>query len=284
MRALVMAGIVGAGGVATAGVAAAQPRDTPWPSDAEWVAQCRDDHQRWNDERAVHCEVRVVDLPRPGAGTALAVDGRPYGGAVIRGGDGDRVVVHARIQTRAATQAAADAAARAVTVRTGGNRVVADGPPESDRAQWSVLFAIDAPRSLDLDVTTQHGPAAIRDVRGTIRVAVLNGPLGLDGVAGDVHARSVNGPLTVRLTGARWDGVGLDAETQNGPVALTIPDGYSTALEAGTVTGPQHWAPMAAITPPGPGTGRIHATLGRGGAPVRVVTTNGPFAMRQESP
>src|SRR5256886_17368292 len=69
-------------------------------------------------------------------------------------------------------------------------------------------------------------------------VTAYRGPVALRAVGGDVRARTTNGPLDIELTGARWDGAGLDAETTNGPVDLTIPEGYSAQLEFGTVNGP----------------------------------------------
>lgn len=271
MRGLTLMGVAGVVGAvcATAGVARAQQ------TDAEWVDRCRD-NEHWGDDRAVHCEVRVVRVARPAAGTALSVDGRRNGGVSVRGVDGDSLVVHARLQARGSTQEAADAAAKAIVVHTDGNRVYADGP---DEGRWVVGYEIYAPKALDLDLETQNGPVAVRGVRGTIRLEAQNGPIALDGLAGDVRARATNGPLSVHLTGARWDGAGLDAETRNGPVSLTVPDGYSAALETGTNNGPM--VSDIAITVQGRITRRISATLGAGGAPVRAVTTNGPVVIRR---
>lgn len=67
---------------------------------------------------------------------------------------------------------------------------------------------------------THNGPIAVRAVTGRMTLQADNGPVSLDGVGGDVPARTINGPLHVVLTGARWDGAGLDAETTNGPVVV----------------------------------------------------------------
>jgi hypothetical protein len=271
---LMAIGVVGAV-CATAGVAGAQQ------SDEEWISRCRD-RERWGDEnRAAHCEVRVSRLTRPASGTALSVDGRRNGGVSVRGVSGDSLVVHARIQTTARTQAAADAAASRIVVHTDGNKVYADGPDASDDTQWVVTYDIYAPTALDLDLETQNGPVAVRGVRGTIRLSAQNGPIAIHGAGGDVRARATNGPLSVHLTGARWEGTGLDAETHNGPVSLSVPDGYSAALETGTQNGPM--VTDIAVTVQGRISRRINATLGSGGAPVRAVTTNGPVSIRRGS-
>ena len=50
-------------------------------------------------------------------------------------------------------------------------------------------------------------------------------------------ATTRNGGLNVTLSGDRWDGEGLDVETSNGGVTVTIPDGYNAELETRTVNG-----------------------------------------------
>jgi hypothetical protein len=108
-----------------------------------------------------------------------------------------------------------------------------------------------------------------------------NGPLSLSDVGGDVKARAVNGPLSVNLSGRRWDGEGLDAETNNGPVSLAIPEDYSARLETGTVNGPFSSDIPLTVTFRGRLNKHLNVTLGQGGAPVRVVTTNGPVSIRR---
>jgi DUF4097 and DUF4098 domain-containing protein YvlB len=115
-----------------------------------------------------------------------------------------------------------------------------------------------------------------------MELSTQNGPLMLSGVAGDVHARAQNGPLLVRLTGARWDGVGLDAETTNGPADLRIPEYYNAKIEFGTVNGPMDVGFPLTVTLNGRIRDRISTTLGSGGALIRVVSTNGPMTVRRQ--
>jgi len=96
-----------------------------------------------------------------------------------------------------------------------------------------------------------------------------------------VHASAQNGPLSIELMGTKWDGAGLDAETQNGPADLTIPDNYNAKIEFGTVNGPMDVGFPMTVTINGRIRNRISTTLGNGGAPVRVLTTNGPMTVRK---
>ena len=97
----------------------------------------------------------------------------------------------------------------------------------------------------------------------------------LQDVGGRVNGETRNGGLDVRLNGTRWDGEGLDVQTSNGGVTLSIPDGYNAELETRTVNGGLRID--FPITVQGELSSRrgISTTLGSGGPPVRVRTTNG---------
>jgi hypothetical protein len=95
----------------------------------------------------------------------------------------------------------------------------------------------------------------------------------LSRLGGDVKGRTSNGGVTVDLDGATWNGAGLDVETSNGGVKLSIPAQYSARLDAGTVNGGFN------IDFPVNVQGRIDrqimADIGSGGPLIRVRTNNG---------
>jgi len=251
-------------------------------SDAEWLDDCWNDHD-WNrDTRARHCEIRQVGLKGAVRGGALTVDPGKNGGVEVEGWDRDSVAVTARIQVNARTEDAAAAIAREIRVEAAGKIIRAVGPePTGRRQSWSVSFVVMVPRRTDLSLATENGPLSVTDVTGRMDLSTQNGPLSLSGVAGDVHAHAQNGPLSVRLTGDRWEGTGLDAETQNGPAVLRIPDDYNAKLDFGTVNGPMDVGFPITVTINGRITDRVSTTLGQGGPPIRVVTTNGPMSVRR---
>jgi DUF4097 and DUF4098 domain-containing protein YvlB len=143
------------------------------------------------------------------------------------------------------------------------------------------MYVIKVPRNSDLDLRTVNGPLAVRNVRGRIIANTTNGPISLTDVAGDVNVKATNGPVSVRLSGTRWEGAGLSAETTNGPVSLSIPRDYNAALETGTENGPFVTDVPLTVTMVGRRSSRINTKLGDGGAPVRVVTTNGPVSIHR---
>src|SRR2546428_12573332 len=81
------------------------------------------------------------------------------------------------------------------------------------------------------------------------------------------------------MQGDHWDGAGLDVETHNGGVRLTLPATYSAELETGTTNG------RISIDFPVTVQGRIDrhltATLGAGGPKDRAITTNGGGTSRR---
>lgn len=239
----------------------------------EWLAQCRHD---WNDRPRV-CVVHETGF-RPAGGT-LTIDPSENGGVAVYGWDRDSIAVVAKIEAQARTESAAQAIADDVHIEAAGQRITARGPDNMRRESWAVSFDVYVPRHSDLALQTVNGPLSVEAVTGTMQLRALNGPITLRAVGGDVSARVQNGPLSVELAGSRWEGTGLDAEAQNGPVSLGIPDKYNANLETGTVNGPMNLAFPLTVTIQGRMTNRIHTTLGDGGAPVRVVTTNGPLTI-----
>jgi hypothetical protein len=245
-------------------------------SDDEWLSECQSRRNRGDLVR--FCDVQVTQIARPAG--AIRVDPGQNGGIQIEGWTGSGVEIHARIEARAATEGAARELAEGVRLVTG-ERIGASGPPTDRDSQWHVNFLVYVPESSDLELSTDNGPLSVRNVAGRMTLETRNGPLSLRDVGGDVYARTQNGPLGVTLGGEDWQGGGLDAETRNGPVTLTVPEGFNAQLEAGTQNGPFSSDIPLSVTFRGRMRGPINATLGRGGAPIRVVTTNGPVAINR---
>lgn len=242
----------------------------------EWLANCRE--RGWND-RPHACVVRETGM-RATTGTLTAEPG-PNGGVAIYGWDRDSVAVVAKIQATSRSEADAEQIVAAVRIEAAGRSVRAVGPSQSSHEHWSVSFDVYVPRHTDLALETENGPLSVEEVSGAMELQARNGPVSLRSVAGDVTVRVQNGPLSVHLGGERWEGKGLDAETVNGPVDLAIPARYSAQLETGTVNGPMDLSFPLTVTIQGRVSHRIQSTLGDGGAPVRVVTTNGPLSIRR---
>lgn len=222
------------------------------------------------------CEVLSTTVASTGE---IRVDGGRNGGVQVVAWDRDDVEVRAKVWANAPTVDRARELARAVEVTVADGRISADGPRTARRESWGVSYELKVPRSTNLDMETHNGGIGVENVEGDIRFSALNGGVHLTGVAGDVRGHTQNGGLHIELDGDRWAGAGLDAETTNGGVDLTIPRGYSAELVTGTVNG------GIDIDFPVTVRGRIgrqlRTTLGDGGPTVRVVTTNGGVKIKR---
>ena len=208
-----------------------------------------DSSRSWgNDDDEQHCEVRDQTLP---AGP-LDVNAGPNGGISVEAWDRNEIRVRAIVRANARTEDRAKALASDVQVQAGGGRVSATGPNTSRREWWSVSYRINVPSRNDLDLSTRNGGVTITGVSGNLRFDTTNGGVRLSDLAGRVNGR-----------------------TTNGGVSLSVPDGYNAALEARTNNG--RVRVDFPITVQGEILGRrgISTTLGSGGPPVRVRTSNG---------
>jgi hypothetical protein len=242
-------------------------------SDDAWC----DDDGRWGDESVRHCEVREATWA--GGAGATDVDAGPNGGIEVRGWDRHEVRVRAKVVAVAPTAAEAADLAGQVRIGTSG-QVHATGPRGSRRGHWWVSYRLDVPRQARLSLRSVNGGISLRDVAGTADLATTNGGLHLRAVGGRVTGRTTNGGLDVELAGAAWAGEGLDVETTNGGVNLSIPAGYNARVETGTTNGGLD------VDFPLTLQGRINRKhlsfdVGKGGALVRAMTTNGGVQVRR---
>ena len=243
--------------------------------DADWLERCR---SGWgSDERGRACEVRAVPVKL--SGRSISIDGERNGGIRVTGWDGDAVKVTARIQAQARTDADAQSMLPKIRVVSDGRGVRSEGPSTSydDEAGWSVSYVVYVPRRFDLDLEAHNGSLGVTGVSGKLDLRTVNGSLAVADIGGDVRAHTQNGSLNVRLAGTAWDGAGLDAETRNGAVRLSIPERYAASLEVGTVNGPIRTD--IPVTVSGRISRELNIPLGGGGKPIRVHTTNGPVTI-----
>jgi DUF4097 and DUF4098 domain-containing protein YvlB len=237
--------------------AAASAQQWTTSTDDSW---CRDDH-RWRDEKERRCEVREASLPATGS---LVVDAGANGGIRVEGADIDEVRVRVRVETWEGT------APDEVVIQSSNGGLETAGPR---RGHWSASFRIEVPRSYDLDLQANNGGLRVEGVDGQVRLETTNGGISLASMSGDVQGRTANGGLSVDLDGDTWRGEGLDVQTSNGGIDLSVPDGYSAELVTGTVNGRMHVD--FPVTVQGELRKELRATLGDGGPTVRVKTTNG---------
>ena len=213
---------------------------------------------------------------------ALDVDPGRHGGVHIRGWNRPDTRLRTRVEGHAATDTRVREIAAGVRVTAVEGRLRSDGPTTWAGEHWSSTFFLDVPLDTRLAVNTENGGISIEEFRGDVVMRARNGGIRLRSVGGRILGRAQNGGLHIELDGPRWDGAGLDVETRNGGVRLTLPAAYSAELETGTVNGR---VDIDMPTPMVIHPGRVRsytAILGGGGPKIRAVTTNGGVIVRPQ--
>ncbi len=217
------------------------------------IEDCRQLHVTFGDEKVARSE---ETLSVPATGGVLRMRAPASSGIFVRGGNRREVSV-------LACKAAVDAADLArITVSAEGGELRARGPEGRD---WVVHFIVRAPSATGLDLEVRNGPLAVRgmsgtvaaraqngplsfedssgriqaeamngpisvkECSGTVQATAVNGPVSVSGSGGDVSVRTQNGPISVHLFGSRWHGK-LEASGRNGPLTLSLPDGYASGV------------------------------------------------------
>ncbi|HEX8734408.1 MAG TPA: DUF4097 family beta strand repeat-containing protein [Pyrinomonadaceae bacterium] len=232
-----------------------------------------------NGDKISHREVRESTLS---AGSLVNVDARRNGGIQVRGENRSDVLVRACVQTRGTTEEEARSIARGIRIETG-SIIRAEGG--SDEVNWAVSYQILVPRSTNLKLSTYNGGIHLSNLDGSIEFEATNGGIHLSELAGNVKGRTANGGLHIELSGNSWKGSGLDVETTNGGVHLSIPETYAARIETGTVNGGFKSDIPALNVEKTERQRKTHITtdLNGGGAPVRIMTTNGGVKISSSS-
>ena len=228
-----------------------------------------------NGDKQSFSELREMTVSASGT---ISVDGGANGGIKVIGEERADVLVRACVQTWGASDEAARAVAKNIRINTSGTIKAENGDQPHD---WSVSYQIAVPRSSNLNLKAKNGGISISGVDGTAEFETLNGGLHLSNLSGNVRGRTTNGGVHVDLAGASWKGTGLDLQTTNGGVHLTIAENYAARIETGTVNGGFHSSIRGLQIEKDPNdrrghrSSRITTDLNGGGAPIRLITTNG---------
>ncbi|MGI8813143.1 MAG: DUF4097 family beta strand repeat-containing protein [Pyrinomonadaceae bacterium] len=262
--------------VGFAGILAAQTNLAKGERKAGNYQFCSSDNAGWDNDRVSVHDLRESTVAATGS---LNVDGGRNGGVRVTGENRSDVLVRACVQTWDKSEESARAALANVKISTA-STIRAEG---GDGSNYSVSYEIRVPRSTDLSLKAHNGGISIAGVEGRLEFETTNGGVSLSDIAGDVEGRTTNGGVNVALSGNSWKGTGLDVQTSNGGVRLEIPENYAANIETGTTNGGFR-SNIAALNialedRKGPdsysrGT-RLNTVINGGGAPIRVITTNG---------
>ena len=230
------------------------------------------------DDKVSFTDLREMTIPATGA---VTVDGGQNGGISVKGEDRGDIQVRACVQAWGKTEEDAKAAAANIKIETGSTIKAESSGGDKN---WSVSYQLLVPRSTNLNLTAHNGGISISGTDGSAEFQTMNGGISVSNVSGSVKGRTMNGGVNASLSGSSWKGTGLDLQTTNGGINLTLPENYAAHVETGTVNGGfSSDFPALNITTEdvkGDYSGRskakrIETNLNGGGAPIRVITTNG---------
>jgi hypothetical protein len=238
------------------------------------------DERNWSrngDGNKQFCETRDMALPAP-VGQPLTIDGGANGGISVHGWSGPNVRVRAKVTSWASTEAAAQSRVKNLTISSANNTLRATSTDKDE--QYSVSYEVFVPRQTALALSTNNGGISLDNLQSDVRFKAVNGGVTLASMGGQVSGRTVNGGLNIVLTGSQWDGKGLDVETTNGGINWKLPREYSAQLFTSTNMGSIR--ADFPVTRTGFLNKELATSLGKGGATVKAVTSNGGINVLRE--
>ena len=260
------------------------------------ATDCSDLHIEFDDRDAVvRAETRTLSKAEA---PVLKVHPHGNGGTQVVGWDKENYSV-----TACKAVAPGDSAERMLSQITMSieNGTVSTRGPSGEGEDWTVYLLIRAPKSAAIELDTMNGPISLYDVDGKLTaharngpislknfsgdadISAQNGPISMEGSSGNVRIRTENGPISVDLKEKSWNGAGLSADAQNGPVTLRVPSGFQSSF---VVESTNH-APMSCRARICESARKTwddeHRRIEYGASPavVHLSTVNGPVAVEE---
>jgi hypothetical protein len=151
---------------------------------------------------------------------------------------------------------------------------------DNDRNDVQVEFVVRLPAGVKIDASTVNGGVTVDGVTSTVVAHTVNGGIDARSTGGAVTARTTNGDVTV--SSAKLDGDRTEYTTVNGTITVSLPASVNADVEMRTVNG--RLSSDFPLTVEGTfSPRRLHATLGKGGATLRLSTVNGSIRLRKLS-
>ena len=151
-----------------------------------------------------------------------------------------------------------------------------------DRSRTAVDVTGTVPMGTRLEITLENGNVVVRQMAAPVVIRVQNGRVQVAAAASDVDVEAQNGDLVVGMARVPQGGA-AHLRTQNGSIALGLPQDAGVRVEASTAVGrirteglqfrSQNLEPEAAGA-------KFQATMGSGTARIALETQNGSIEVR----
>jgi DUF4097 and DUF4098 domain-containing protein YvlB len=167
----------------------------------------------------------------------------------------------------------------------------AAGTPEPP-AIFEVNLTVYLPgEKTDINAKIDCGEFSIDSVNGWVEATVKEGSLEARSMAGYFSGTIQRGDVLVEMSGKYWNGYELAAVTQQGSANLILPAEYSAALQLETRNGkitvdyPTQIVEGEEVPPEitiRKNSQSLKASVGKGGAPIRIVTFAGDVKLSKQ--
>lgn len=186
-----------------------------------------------------------------------------------------------KAEVKVIRRGSSDRAAQVFFNDTGGNLSIRTG---QNRGSPDVRLELKIPRELNrVEVSSANGVIKLSDVRAEILVEGTNGPIELIGVAGVSRVHTTNGSIKASLLEA--SDRGMEFESTNGGIDLTVPQGFEADLEAGTIHGAINIEDSLGVEVERGIVGqKARGEIGKGGERLKLATVNGNIRLAVAGP
>jgi hypothetical protein len=151
---------------------------------------------------------------------------------------------------------------------------------DNDRNDVSVQFVIKLPAGVKVDASTVNGGVDVDGATSDVIARTVNGSVDARSTGGAVSARTTNGDIMA--SSPKLDGDHTEFSTVNGTITVSLPASVNAEVDMRTVNG--RLSSDFPLTIEGSfNPRRLHATLGKGGATLRLSTVNGSIRLRKLS-
>jgi len=147
---------------------------------------------------------------------------------------------------------------------------------EMNVQRW-VDYVVKVPRWANVTLKSTNGEIVASGITGKVRLESTNGEIKATGIEGPLHAETTNGGMQLELVKVGEDGV--ECSTTNGEIVLTVPATAKASIDVQTNTGDIETSGLD-LSVKEKGRKDLRATLGGGGARIKLETTNGDITLR----
>jgi len=202
--------------------------------------------------------------------------------------DGAEIELVARREASAGSESAARERLAELEMRETASessvRVEVVHPTSIGRGNVEVSWTLRVPAGVDVDLRNENGHVSVRGLSGALKIRTTNGAIqGVALATQTVSAKTVNGGVELAFAQPLTGAGRVVVESVNGAVEVALPAASRVSLRASVLNGSVRAEGLELARKGTASRTRLEGTLGGGGTPLRLETTNGSALIRNAS-